>query len=330
MTRAPLVDRFGRVHTDLRVSLTDRCTLRCTYCMPAEGVDWLARDLVLSDDEIVRLVAIAAELGVRSIRLTGGEPLLRQGLPHLVRRLAGIEPRLEISLTTNALRLAEMAGDLAAAGLDRVNVSLDTLLPEVFLQLTRRTGLDVVLQGMQAAADAGLTPVKVNTVLTRGVNDGEILDLLHFCLDRGYELRFIESMPLDAQHAWSRDTMVAAGEIRSAIESAHILTPIEGRGAAPAETWLVDGGPGRVGIIASVTAPFCAACDRLRLTADGQVRNCLFATSESDLRLAMRAGADDDALAQIWRDAVQGKKKGHGIGDPGFVPPDRPMSAIGG
>jgi cyclic pyranopterin phosphate synthase len=330
MTREPLVDRFGRVHTDLRVSLTDRCTLRCTYCMPEDGVDWLARDLVLGDDEIVRLVGIAGELGVRSIRLTGGEPLLRQGLPDLVRRLAGIEPRLRISLTTNGLRLPELAAPLAAAGLDRVNVSLDTLRAETFRALTRRTGLDVVLAGMRAAVDAGLTPVKVNTVLTRGVNDGEILDLLHFCLGHGYELRFIESMPLDAQHAWSRDAMVAAADIRAVIEAEHTLAPVDGRGSAPAETWLVDGGPAVVGIIASVTAPFCAACDRLRLTADGQVRNCLFASEESDLRLAMRAGATDDDLAQIWRDAVHGKKKGHGIGDPDFVAPVRPMSAIGG
>lgn len=330
MTRPPLVDRFGRVHTDLRVSLTDRCTLRCTYCMPEEGVDWLARDLVLSDDEIVRLVCLAAELGVRSIRLTGGEPLLRQGLPELVRRLAGIQPKLRISLTTNGLRLPELAGELAAAGLGRVNVSLDTLKPATFLALTRRTGLDVVLEGLRAAAAAGLTPVKVNTVLTRGVNDDEVLDLLHFCLDRGYELRFIESMPLDAQHAWSRDSMVAASEIRATIETRHELTAVGGRGSAPAETWLVDGGPARVGIIASVTAPFCAACDRLRLTADGQVRNCLFATEESDLRLAIRAGATDDKLAQIWRDAVLAKKKGHGIGAPDFVAPARPMSAIGG
>lgn len=330
MSRQPLVDGFGRVHTDLRVSLTDRCTLRCTYCMPEEGVDWLARDLVLSDDEIVRLVSIAGELGVRSIRLTGGEPLLRPGLAELVRRLAGIEPALKISLTTNGLRLPELAADLAAAGLDRVNVSLDTLSEDTFRTLTRRSGLDAVLAGLQAAADAGLTPVKVNTVLTRGVNDAEVLDLLHFCLELGYELRFIESMPLDAQHAWSRDAMVSADAIRAAIEAEHTLTALEGRGSAPAETWLVDDGPGRVGIIASVTAPFCAACDRLRLTADGQVRNCLFATEESDLRLAMRAGATDDELAQIWRDAVHGKKKGHGIGDPDFVAPARPMSAIGG
>lgn len=330
MMREPLVDRFGRVHTDLRVSLTDRCTLRCTYCMPEDGVDWLARDLVLTDEEIVRLVSIAGQLGVRSIRLTGGEPLLRQGLPALVRRLAAIEPRLRISLTTNGLRLAQLAGELAAAGLDRVNVSLDTLVPKTFLALTRRTGLGDVLEGLATAAKAGLQPVKVNSVLTRGVNDGEILDLLHFCLDHDYELRFIESMPLDAQHAWSRAAMVSAADIRAVIETRHVLEPVEGRGSAPAETWLVDGGPSSLGIIASVTAPFCGACDRLRLTADGQVRNCLFASEESDLRLAMRSGASDDDLAQIWRNSVQGKKKGHGIGDPDFVSPQRPMSAIGG
>jgi cyclic pyranopterin phosphate synthase len=325
-----LVDRFGRIHTDLRVSLTDRCTLRCTYCMPADGVPWLDRDELLTDDEIVRVVSIAAALGVRSIRLTGGEPLLRPFLPQLVARLAAIEPGLSLSLTTNGLRLGELAKPLAAAGLRRVNVSLDTLDPATFTQLTRRTGLDDVLLGLEAAVAAGLAPVKVNTVLTRGVNDGDALELLHFCMQRGYELRFIEFMPLDAQHAWTRDTMVPAAEIRAAIEAVHTLTPVGMRGSAPAETWLVDGGPARVGIIASVTAPFCAACDRLRITADGQVRNCLFASEEFDLRTAMRKGADDDDLAAIWLAAVAGKKEGHGIGEPDFLPPVRPMSAIGG
>jgi cyclic pyranopterin phosphate synthase len=327
---AALVDRFGRVHTDLRVSLTDRCTLRCTYCMPEEGMQWLPRGDVLSDDEIVRLVGVATTLGVRSIRLTGGEPLLRAGLPALVRRLAAIEPRLKLSLTTNGLRLRKLAGELKETGLDRVNVSLDTLSPETFTQLTRRPGHEQVLDGIAAAAEVGLTPVKVNTVLTRGVNDHEILPLLDFCLERGYELRFIESMPLDAQHDWSRETMVPASEILAAIETVHELTPEPGRGSAPAETWLVDGGPGVVGVIASVTTPFCAACDRLRLTADGQVRNCLFATSEYDLRALLRAGATDDELAEVWHAAVAGKRKGHGIGEPDFVQPDRPMSAIGG
>ncbi|HZG94298.1 MAG TPA: GTP 3',8-cyclase MoaA [Mycobacteriales bacterium] len=325
-----LVDRFGRVHTDLRVSLTDRCTLRCTYCMPEEGVPWLDRGELLSDDEIVRVVSVAAGLGVRSVRLTGGEPLLRPGLADLVARLAAIPPGLQLSVTTNGLRLRELAPALAAAGLRRVNVSLDTLRPDVFTALTRRPGHDKVLGGLAAAAEAGMTPVKVNTVLTRGVNDSEVLDLLEFCLERGYELRFIESMPLDAQHEWSRDAMVPAAEIVEAVSAAHALTPEPTRGSAPAETWLVDGGPARLGIIASVTAPFCGACDRLRLTADGQIRNCLFATDESDLRSVLRSGASDARLAEVWQAAVAGKKKGHGIDDPSFIRPLRPMSAIGG
>ena len=325
-----LVDRFGRVHTDLRVSLTDRCTLRCTYCMPEEGVPWLDRGELLSDDEIVRVVSVAAGLGVRSVRLTGGEPLLRPGLADLVARLAAIPPGLQLSVTTNGLRLRELAPALAAAGLRRVNVSLDTLRPDVFTALTRRPGHDKVLDGLAAAAEAGMTPVKVNTVLTRGVNDSEVLDLLEFCLERGYELRFIESMPLDAQHEWSRDAMVPAAEIVEAVSAAHALTPEPTRGSAPAETWLVDGGPARLGIIASVTAPFCGACDRLRLTADGQIRNCLFATDESDLRSVLRSGASDARLAEVWQAAVAGKKKGHGIDDPSFIRPQRPMSAIGG
>ena len=325
-----LVDRFGRVHTDLRVSLTDRCTLRCTYCMPEEGVPWLDRGELLSDDEIVRVVSVAAGLGVRSVRLTGGEPLLRPGLADLVTRLAAIPPGLQLSVTTNGLRLRELAPALAAAGLRRVNVSLDTLRPDVFTALTRRPGHDKVLGGLAAAAEAGMTPVKVNTVLTRGVNDSEVLDLLEFCLERGYELRFIESMPLDAQHEWSRDAMVPAAEIVEAVSAAHALTPEPTRGSAPAETWLVDGGPARLGIIASVTAPFCGACDRLRLTADGQIRNCLFATDESDLRSVLRSGASDARLAEVWQAAVAGKKKGHGIDDPSFIRPLRPMSAIGG
>jgi cyclic pyranopterin phosphate synthase len=325
-----LVDRFGRVHTDLRVSLTDRCTLRCTYCMPEGGVPWLDRGELLSDDEIVRVVSVAASLGVRSVRLTGGEPLLRPNLTELVARLAAVEPGLQLSVTTNGLRLRELAPALAAAGLRRVNVSLDTLRPDVFTALTRRPGHDKVLAGLAAAARAGMTPVKVNTVLTRGVNDDEVLGLLEFCLDRGYELRFIESMPLDAQHEWSRDAMVPAAEIIEAVSAAHTLMPEPARGSAPAETWLVDGGPAKLGIIASVTAPFCGACDRLRLTADGQIRNCLFATDESDLRSVLRSGASDARLAEVWQAAVAGKKKGHGIDDPSFIRPRRPMSAIGG
>lgn len=325
-----LVNRLGRVHTDLRVSLTDRCTLRCSYCMPEEGVPWLAREDLLSDDEIVRVVSVAAALGVRSVRLTGGEPLLRPQLPALVARLAAIEVSLQLSVTTNGLKLRELAPHLAAAGLHRVNVSLDTLRPDVFASLTGRPGHEHVLRGIVAAAEAGLTPVKINTVLTRGVNDHEILDLVDFALEGGYELRFIESMPLDAQHAWSRDAMVPAAEILDVVAAAYRLTPEPVRGSAPAETWLVDGGPARLGIIASVTAPFCAACDRLRLTADGQVRNCLFANSESDLRSVLRSGGSDEQIAALWQASVAGKKAGHGIDDPSFVRPARPMSAIGG
>lgn len=331
-----LADTFGRTATDLRLSLTDKCDLRCTYCMPAEGLPWLPKPELLTDDELVRLAGIAvARLGVRQIRLTGGEPLIRPNLvgpEGLVARLAGLDPRPELSVTTNAVSLARLAAPLKAAGLDRVNVSLDTLDPEVFRTLTRRDRHARVLAGIAAAAEAGLTPVKINTVLMRGTNDHEAVDLLRWCLDRGYELRFIEQMPLDAQHGWDRTRMVGAGEILDRLSREFTLTPEGGsvRGSAPAETWLVDGGPARVGVIASVTRPFCADCDRVRLTADGQVRTCLFAREESDLRALLRGGAGDEEIARAWRTAMLGKKAAAGIGEPGFVQPDRPMSAIGG
>jgi len=326
-----LIDTFGRIATDLRVSLTDRCTLRCTYCMPTEGVPWLPGADVLTDDEVVRLVRIAVErLGVTEIRLTGGEPTLRPRLVELVGRLAALCPRPELSLTTNGLSLARTAGALRAAGLDRVNVSLDTTRPERFLAITRRDRWHDVVAGLAAAAVAGLVPVKVNAVLTRGVNDGEAPELLRWCLERDYELRFIEQMPLDAQHGWQRSVMVTAGEVLAALRAEFTLTPVEGRGSAPAELFTIDGGPAKVGVIGSVTAPFCAACDRVRLTADGQVRNCLFAREESDLRTPLRSGATDDEIADRWRMAVWAKRPGHGIGEPSFHQPDRPMSAIGG
>ncbi|HMA46865.1 MAG TPA: GTP 3',8-cyclase MoaA [Frankiaceae bacterium] len=326
-----LVDGFGRVATDLRVSLTDRCTLRCTYCMPAEGLLWLPAPQVLSDDEVVRLVRIAVErLGVVEVRLTGGEPTLRPGLVGLVGRLAALSPRPELSVTTNGLSLRRLARPLAAAGLDRVNVSLDTLRPDRFVAVARRDRLRDVVEGLAAAAEAGLSPVKVNTVLVRGVNDGEAPALLRWCHERGYEPRFIEQMPLDAQHAWDRATMVTAAEVLASLSAQFSLEPLPGRGSAPAETFLVDGGPGRVGVIASVTAPFCGACDRVRLTADGQVRDCLFARAESDLRTPLRAGAGDEEIAARWVRAMAGKRAGHGIDDPAFLQPARPMSAIGG
>ena len=328
-----LSDAYGRVATDLRVSLTDRCNLRCTYCMPAEGLDWLPKPDLLTDDEVVRLVAIGVErLGIREVRFTGGEPLLRRGLAGIIERTARLAPRPEISLTTNGIGLARLAGPLRQAGLDRVNVSLDTLRPAAFRALSHRDRLPDVLAGLEAAAAAGLTPVKVNSVLMRGVNSGEAAELLRFCLDRGYELRFIEQMPLDAQHGWRRRDMVTAAEILTELSGVFTLTPDDpnARGSTPAESFLVDGGPARVGVIGSVTRPFCGACDRVRLTADGQVRNCLFARTESDLRGLMRAGAGDTEIAERWRRAVASKLPGHGIDDPSFLQPDRPMSAIGG
>jgi GTP 3',8-cyclase len=328
-----LTDAYGRTATDLRVSLTDRCNLRCSYCMPPEGLEWLPKPELLTDDEVVRLVRIGiTRLGIREVRFTGGEPLLRRGLPSLVARTAELTPRPEISLTTNGIGLGRLAPALRDAGLDRVNVSLDTLRPDTFRSLSRRDRLADVLDGLQAAAAAGLTPVKVNAVLMRGLNEDEAVPLLRFCMDHGYQLRFIEQMPLDAQHGWRRENMVTADEILEQLSGQFVLKPDDpaGRGAAPAESFLVDGGPYRVGVIGSVTRPFCAACDRVRLTADGQVRNCLFAREESDLRGAMRGGAGDAELADRWRRAVASKLPGHGINDPSFLQPVRPMSAIGG
>jgi GTP 3',8-cyclase len=328
-----LADTYGRIATDLRVSLTDRCNLRCAYCMPAEGLDWLPRPELLTDDEVARLVRIGVtRLGITEVRFTGGEPLLRRGLPAIIARTAALRPRPQTSLTTNGIGLDRLAGPLAGAGLDRVNVSLDTLRPDVFKALARRDRLDDVLRGLAAAVAAGLPPVKVNSVLMRGINDGDAPALLRFCLDHGYQLRFIEQMPLDAQHGWRREDMVTAAEILDALSAEFILTPDDAsaRGSAPAETFLVDGGPARVGVIGSVTRPFCGACDRVRLTADGQVRNCLFAREESNLRDPMRAGASDEDLAALWERAVAAKLPGHGINDPGFLQPSRPMSAIGG
>ncbi len=328
-----LRDSFGRVATDLRVSLTDKCNLRCSYCMPPEGLEWLPNAQLLTADEIVRLVTIGVErLGIHEVRYTGGEPLLRRELVDIVGRTTALEPRPQVSLTTNGIGLARVAAPLAAAGLDRVNVSLDTLDRDTFKRLAHRDRFTDVIAGLAAAHDAGLRPVKVNAVLMREVNQHEAAALLRFCLEQGYELRFIEQMPLDAQHGWSRDTMVTANEILKLLSASFELTAddLEERGSAPAERFLVDGGPGRVGVIGSVTRPFCAACDRVRLTADGQIRNCLFATEESDLKTAMRAGATDDELAERWIAAVSRKKAGHGIDDPTFLQPSRPMSAIGG
>ena len=332
LQRAGLPDRFGRVATDLRVSVTDRCNLRCTYCMPAEGLPWLAKPEMLPDDELVRLVSVFVGLGVRQVRLTGGEPLLRRSLVEVVGRIASLSPRPRIAMTTNGIALDRLAAPLAAAGLDRVNVSLDTIDPDEFTSLTRRDRFGDVERGLKAAASAGLAPVKVNAVAMRGINDHSVADVLQWCLDRDYQLRFIEQMPLDAQHSWQREQMVTADEVRARLSERFTLTPLpdEARGSAPAELYLVDGGPATVGIIASVSAPFCAACDRVRLTADGQVRNCLFARGEVDLRGPRREGASDEELAGLIQGEMWRKARGHGIGEPDFHQPDRPMSAIGG
>lgn len=328
-----LADSYGRVATDLRVSLTDRCNLRCTYCMPPEGLDWLPKPELLTDEEINRLIRIGVTtLGIEEIRFTGGEPLLRRGLVGILAEATALSPRPKTALTTNGIGLSRTAAQLAEAGLDRVNVSLDSLRPDVFEQLARLRRLDDVLEGMAGAADAGLTPVKVNTVLMRDINDVEAPDLLHYCLERGYELRFIEQMPLDAQHGWRRDTMITADEILDRLSAEFDLQAAddEERGSAPAERFYVNGGPETVGVIGSVTRPFCGACDRVRLTADGQIRNCLFAREESDLRSLLREGGTDEEIAERWRAAVATKLPGHGINDPSFLQPARPMSAIGG
>ncbi|MFV0319365.1 MAG: GTP 3',8-cyclase MoaA [Microbacterium sp.] len=332
-TSGPLVDTHGRVHRDLRISLTDRCSLRCTYCMPEQGNEWLARTSILTLDEIEQVARVGATLGISTFRLTGGEPLLRPDIVEVVQRLAAIEGPggpVELAMTTNGIRLREYLPALAAAGLQRLNISIDTLDRARFRELTRRDRLDDVLDGIAAAATSGLHPLKLNTVAMRGVNEDELVDLVAFALAHDAELRFIEQMPLDAGHTWSRDSMVTRDEILEVLARCWDLTPLPGRGGAPAERFLLDGGPATVGVIASVTAPFCGDCDRLRLTADGQLRNCLFSTSEYDLLPALRSGGGDQAIEAMLRSCVHGKLPGHAINDPSFLQPARGMNAIGG
>jgi cyclic pyranopterin phosphate synthase len=303
--------------------------------MPPEGLDWLPGAEVLADEEIVRLVTIGVErLGITTVRLTGGEPLLRKNLELLIADIAALVPAPEIALTTNGIGLAARAEKLAAAGLNRINISLDTLDPDTFARLARRRRLPDVLAGVAAAREARLQPVKINTVLLRGINDHEAFDLLQWAMAEQVQLRFIEQMPLDPQHGWRRDEMITADEIRQRLgEHVELVEDPEdalARGSAPAELFRVVGTSYRVGIIASVSKPFCGSCDRVRLTADGQIRNCLFARTESDLRTPLRTGASDQKIASLWVAAVAGKKAGHGINDPSFLQPDRPMSAIGG
>jgi cyclic pyranopterin phosphate synthase len=328
----PLIDTFGRVATDLRVSLTDRCNLRCTYCMPAEGLAWLPSDDLLTFDELTGLLRLAVtRLGITSIRFTGGEPLLYRRIEEVVAETARLTPRPEIALTTNGVGLAKRAQALSDAGLNRVNVSLDTVDPAQFAAITRRNRLTEVLDGLTAAAAAGLGPVKVNAVLDPASGLQDATELLAFCLAHGYQLRIIEQMPLDAGRRWDRASALSADAIFEALQRQFTLSPDpRPRGSAPAKLWRVNGGPATVGIIASVSEAFCAACDRTRLTADGQVRSCLFATEESDLRGLLRSGAGDDEVEQAWRAAMWRKAAGHGINDPDFVQPQRPMSAIGG
>ena len=331
-TEGPLVDAYGRVHTDLRLSVTDRCNLRCLYCMPEEGVVFRPRAEILNFEEIARVASVARDLGVDSVRITGGEPLVRRGIVELVRQIAGIGFH-DLALTTNGTRLAPIAGALADAGLRRVNVSCDSLQPDRFAHIRRRGALAAVLDGMQAAEAAGLTPLKVNVVLMADVNDDEILDFTAFARATGRVVRFIEFMPLDAQGAWDKRQVVPSTEVLARIGARWPLVAVDPHrdDPAPADRFaFADLSPGEIAVVASVTRPFCGTCNRLRLTADGAVRNCLFSDDELSARDVMRAGGSDDELALLLRRAVWGKLPGHGINDPGFLRPARSMSMIGG
>lgn len=330
-----LIDTYGRVHRDLRVSLTDRCNLRCTYCMPAEFNSWLPNDDLLTTDELMTVLQVAVNCGITEVRLTGGEPLLRPDIVEIVQRISALENAPKLSLTTNGIRLAQLAQPLKDAGLARINVSLDTLRADRFNEMTHRDRLDDVLKGLKAAKDSGLTPIKINSVLMPEVNTDEVNDLLHWALSEGFQLRFIEQMPLDAGGTWNRSNMVTADQVFESLATDFELTPVNNRGSAPAEEFLVNGGPETVGIIASVTRPFCGDCDRLRLTSDGQIRSCLFAKTETDLRALLRdstisAKQLNDSIEKLFNKTVLEKLPGHGINNPDFVQPVRPMSAIGG
>lgn len=330
MTDTGLVDGFGRVHTDLRISVTDRCNLRCTYCMPLE-VQFKPREELLRFEEIARVAAVAARLGVRTIRLTGGEPLLRRDLAELVGQLVAVPGIEEVALTTNGLLLADQADGLRAAGLARLNLSLDSLTDAGFERLARRPGLDRVLAGLEAAKRAGFDSIRVNAVSIRGLTEGDIVPLARFCRQGGLHLRFIEFMPLDGDGGWDRSQVLSGAEVRRILER-EIGPLVAERGDDPGQPAIdyrwVDGG--RVGFINPVTRPFCDRCDRLRLTADGQFRNCLFSTVEWDARALLRGGGDDESLARLLRDCVAAKRAAHGIDSPAFERPARAMYQIGG
>ncbi len=325
-----LVDTYGRIHRNLRVSLTDRCNLRCTYCMPNDFAAWLPSEHQLTTDELVRVIEIAVSEGINEVRLTGGEPLLRPDIVEIVSRINAITNAPTLTMTTNALTLEKVAKPLVDAGLTRINISLDTLDRDRFKLMTHRDRIDDVFAGIKAAQDAGINPIKINAVLLKGVNADEAPALLEWALANKLALRFIEQMPLDAGGIWERSSLVTADDIYADLSTRYELTPCNGRGSSPAEEFFVNGGPATVGIIGSVTRPFCGACDRLRLTSDGQLRSCLFSLEEMDLRTAMRNGASDEDIAARFRKTVAGKLPGHGINDPKFIQPQRPMSAIGG
>lgn len=338
----PLVDSFGRVHRDLRISVTDRCNFRCTYCMPEEGMNWLPRTELLTYEELARVARLMVErYGIESIRLTGGEPTVRAHLPVLIEKLSRLQvpavggepPRpVDLALTTNGATMGLLAHDLRAAGLRRVNISCDSLRPERFATITKRDDLAKVLDGIDAAVEVGFDPVKLNVVVMRGVNDDELVDFATFGRDKGVRVRFIEFMPLDAQGDWTNEQVVTRDEILATIGAVHPVEPLdeEVRGAAPAERFRYLDGGGEIGVIPSVTHAFCATCDRVRLTAEGQFRSCLFALDEHDLRTPLRAGADDDELAAVIEGAVGAKWAGHRINQVHFIRPPRSMSQIGG
>lgn len=328
----PLIDSFGRLHNNLRISVTDRCNIRCFYCMPAENVEFMDKVELLTFEEIERFVRLAVPLGINKLRLTGGEPLVRRELHKLVAKLAAIPGIQDIGLTTNGILLADQADDLYAAGLRRINVSLDALTPEKFKQFTRRDGFEKVLEGIEAAQRVGFDPVKVNAVSVRGMTEEELVRFGHFARETGVDVRFIEYMPLDADNAWERDKVLFAHEIIERLSS-EIMPLVPERQPdrnAPATDFVFEDGVGRIGFISSISQPFCMSCNRIRITADGKLRNCLFSLEETDVRTLLRDGGADAAIVEAIRSSVAAKKEGHEINTARFIQPARPMHSIGG
>lgn len=323
-----LIDGFGRIHRDLRISVTDRCNFRCTYCMPEEGMQWQERSNLLTFEEIERVARIMVErYGVDGIRLTGGEPLVRARLPLLVEKLAALG--VDLAMTTNGVSLPLLAAELKAAGLKRVNISLDSFKRERFLELTRRDDLDRVLAGVDAALDVGFDPVKINCVVMKGINDDEVLDFAEYGREKGVVVRFIEFMPLDADEIWNKSLVLTQAEILETLHAAYDLEPVE-RTSAPATRWRYADGGGEIGVVATVSESFCTTCDRVRITADGQFRSCLFSVDETDVRALLRDGSGDDAVAEALERSVAAKWAGHQINQVHFIRPRRTMSEIGG